>query len=163
MEIWTRQADQLGWAPWPDVPQGLAAVVAEPEVRQILLVTTAPDADHAAVVAVLRLIQALGGREVTVASPHPSTDWATSLEPLGVDHLWVVDQGSVDRATRLRNPTEVRGDICPHLHARSSGATTLSVCGRHQDRLVLARHHLESWCLNGGDDCPHLHGDGSDA
>lgn len=162
MEIWTRQSKQPGWTPWPDIPQGLAAIAAEPMDRQVLLVTTAPDIDQAALVAVLRLIQALGRCEVTVASPHPSTDWAASLEPLGVDHLWVVDQGPMDRGTRLRNPTEVRGNICSHLHARSYGATTLSVCGRHHDRLVLARHHLETWCLSGGDGCPHLQRDGSD-
>jgi hypothetical protein len=108
------------------------------------------------------LIQALGGCEVTVASPHPSPDWAASLEPLGVDHLWVVDQGPMDGATRLRNPTEVRGDICPHLHTKPCSATTLSVCGCHHDRLVLARDHLETWCLNGADGCPHLPGDGFD-
>ena len=162
MEIWTRQPDQLGWTPWPDIPQGLAAIAAKPDARHILLVTTAPGPDHATLIAVLQLIQGLGGCDVTVASPHPSTDWAESLEPLGVELLWVVGQGPMDRATRLRNPTEVRGGICPHLHAKSSSATTLSVCGCHHDRLVLARHHLEAWCLNGGDNCPHLHGDGFD-
>jgi hypothetical protein len=162
MEIWTRQTDRLGWTPWPDIPQGLAAIAAAPAVRHVLLVTTAPGPDHPALVAVLQLIQALGERDVTVASPHPSTDWIESLEPLGVDHLWVVDQGPLDRETRLRNPTGVRGDICPHLHAQSSGAATLSVCGCHHDRLVLARRHLETWCLIGGDGCPHLHGNGYD-
>jgi hypothetical protein len=162
MEIWTRQSDQLGWIPWPAIPQGLAAIAAVPGARQALLVTTAPDADHPAVVAVLQLIQTLGRCEVTVASPHPSTDWAESLEPLGVDHLWVVDQGPMDRAARVGNPTEVRGNICHHLHTKTRGTTTLSVCGCHHDRLVLARYHLETWCLTGGDGCPHLHGDGFD-
>ena len=162
MEIWTRQSDRLGWTPWPGIPQGLAAIAAAPRTRQVLLVTTAPGADHSAVVAVLQLIQALGGCDVTVASPHPSTDWAASLEPLGVDHLWVVDQGPMDRTARLRNPTEVRGGICPHLHTKSRESSTLSVCGRHHDRLVLARHHLETWCLAGGEGCPHLQGDLSD-
>lgn len=162
MEIWTRQSEQLGWTPWPDIPQGLAAIAAKPDARHdVLLVTTAPGCDHATLIAVLQLIQGLGKCDVTVASPHPSTDWAETLEPLGVDHLWVVDRATMVHTTRPGNPTEIRACICPHLHAKSSGTTTLSVCGCHHDRLVLARHHLESWCLTGGDGCPHLHRDGS--
>ncbi|MBE0616330.1 MAG: hypothetical protein IH608_00195, partial [Proteobacteria bacterium] len=32
---------------------------------------------------------------------------------------------------------------------------TLSLCGRHRDRMVLVVRHLERWCLGDHETCPH--------
>ena len=162
MEIWTRQREQLGWTPWPDVPSGLASLVDVPDA-QVLLRTEAPDVEHDLLVATLRLVQALAkDGNVVIASPHPSADWVESLKPFSVDQAWVVERRGARRPPAIENLSELVQGICPHLHTKTIDGTTLSVCGCHLDRMVLARHHLDRWCLLGDSECPHRRPGGSD-
>ena len=156
MEIWTRQREQLGWTPWPDVPRGLASLL-DVSGAQVLLLTEAPAAEHDIIVAALRLVHALAkdGGNVVIASPHPSADWVESLKLFGVDQVWVVERRGARRSPALENVSELGKGICPHLHTNTDGGITLSVCGCHRDRMVLARHHLDRWCLLDKRDCPH--------
>jgi hypothetical protein len=60
--------------------------------------------------------------------------------------------------TPLDHVVELGGGICPELHAKHEQEVTLSVCGRHKDRMVLARHHFDCFCLAKKEDCPHWQG-----
>lgn len=162
MDIWTRQHDQLDWTPWPDVPRGLAKLLDTPDA-QVLLLTEAPDIEHDLLIAAVRLVHALvaNGGSIVVASPHPSVDLIDSLRPVGVDHVWVVERPGFGRKASIQNVSEISATVCPHLHSKTGGGTTLTVCGRHHDRMVLARHHLDRWCLRYNGECPHRRrGDG---
>ncbi|MBN2499051.1 MAG: hypothetical protein JXR96_30960 [Deltaproteobacteria bacterium] len=157
MEIWTRKRDQLGWTMWPDVLRGLASLRDAPDAKVLLYVET-PDEEHDRLVAALKLIRGLeqGHRDIVLASPHPSSDWVDSLRSFGVDHLWTVGHRGADGPAGLDRIAQIQGGVCPHLHSRTARGVSLSVCGCHHDRMVLARHHLDRWCLRDGRGCPHL-------
>jgi len=164
MEIWTRQRDQLGWTPWPDVPRGLASLLDAPD-EQVLLLSEAPDVERDLLVAAIRVVRALArnGGHVVVASSHPFAGLLDELTPPGVDQLWVVERHEAKRKATIENVSEIGGGICPNLHTKTENGTTLSVCGRRHDRMVLARHHLDRWCLMNPGGCPHRDHGGGDA
>lgn len=156
MELWTSQREHLGWTPWSDVSRGLASLLDAPNA-QVLLLTEAPEAEHDLLVAALRLVHALAanGAEVVVASPHPSADLIESLAPCGVDQVWVVERRNAQQASTLVNISALGQGVCSELHAKTEDGTTISVCGCRRDRMVLARHHLNRWCLGNKESCPH--------
>ncbi|MFO8071759.1 MAG: hypothetical protein R6V85_07770 [Polyangia bacterium] len=156
MEIWTRQRDQPDWTPQPDVPRGLAVLLDAPDV-QVLLLCEAPDVERELLVAALRLVQALGGDggAVVVASPHPSAELIETLAPYDVDQVWVVERRGARRTAIPKNASELGRNVCPHLRTETRDGTTLSVCGRRRDRLVLGRRNRERWCLTNNAGCPH--------
>lgn len=158
MEFWTRDDDQLCWKEWPDAVQGLARLPAS-RLAQVLLFSLEPDAELPSLVATVHLVRKLVGRAVTliIASPHPSEEWVRPLRESGIDHVWLVERpGSEERVRSAPTPVqEIKSRICPALHSHTSARTTLSLCGCHQDRMVLARYHLERWCLRGHEQCPH--------
>ena len=162
MEIWTRQEGELGWKPWTDMLQGLASL-SRPWAGAVLLVCESPDVEMTSVLATVSLIRRLTGptTAVIVGSPHPSKEWLTPLAGAGIDQAWILDGhigGSHSPGDRVGEPA-VAANICPALHSRTAEGTTLSVCGRHGDRMVLAHHHLHRWCLGRYLDCPHWRGE----
>jgi len=163
MEIWTRQREQMGWTPWPDMPRGLASLL-DVHGAQVLLLTDAPETEHDALVAALKLVHALARDDcnVVVASPHPSAGLIESLASCDVDQVWVVNGRHSRRTAPLENVLGLDHDVCPYLHTSTEDGTTLSVCGSHHDRMVLARHHLDRWCLKNDGNCPHRRHNGSD-
>jgi hypothetical protein len=78
-----------------------------------------------------------------------------SLRKSSADQIWAVEPHGFGRSHRIERVSEVGGNICPYLHAKTEGKITVSVCGGQKDRLILARHHLDRWCLAGEEDCPH--------
>lgn len=164
MEIWTRQGDQLGWTPWPDVPRGLARLLDAPN-EQVLLLSEAPDVERDLLVATIRVVRALARNRghVVVASSHPFAGLLDELTPPGVDQLWVVERRETMRKATIENVSEVGRRTCSNLHSKTEDGTTLSVCGRRRDRMVLARHHLDRWCLMNPDSCPQRDEGGGDA
>lgn len=156
MEIWTRQREQIGWTPWPELIPGLSSLIDEPDA-QILLHTEAPDMERELLIETLRLIHRLAPKtmSVIVASPYPSADLRKSLVPHKVDQFWVMEPHGAFGTATIGNVMEVADSLCPALHTLIEKQTTLSVCGCHHDRMVLAKHHLERWCLKGKERCPH--------
>lgn len=158
MELWTRRARRSAWMEWPSVLQALASLQSQPE-PEVLLLSEAPDAELAEITAALRLVRQLVPHAATVivASPHPSSGWRVRLHDLGVDHLWLVES-AVGAGAQRPPPTqgqEIDKRVCPALHAQTRDGRTLSVCGRHEDRLVLASRHMTEWCLGNHRACPH--------
>lgn len=162
MEFWTSTREQFGWRQWPDVVQGLLGFC-ESSHGSVLLVSDRPDEEIESLLATVGLVRQLAGKDVSivVASPHPSEEWLGPLKECGIDHVWVIDRSTRPKADRLDGPGKLEAPraICPALHVRTGERLTLSVCGRHGDRMVLARHHLERWCLGRNEDCPHWRGD----
>lgn len=158
MELWTKKHDGPCWMEWPSVLQALAALNEDAE-SDVLLMSLAPDAELAEITAALRLVRRLvpHAASVIVASPHPSNGCQLHLHSLGVDHIWLVDdQLRPDAPGTAPTPVQEIGDrVCPALHAQTRGGRTLSVCGRHEDRLVLAPRHMTEWCLAKHKSCPH--------
>lgn len=163
MKIWTRQADGGDWRPWSHPELGLEAVAgASPRVAAILVVGLGPP-DDAPLLASIRLARRLaaGPLEVVAASAHPTLRWVESVRQAGADLALLVNPPAQDRWSRklpLDGAVALCGAICPALHAQHEQDLTLSLCGRRQDRMLLARHHLERWCLAAKEACPHYRG-----
>lgn len=156
MEIWTRQRDQLGWTPWPDVPRGLASLLDAPD-EQVLLLSEAPDLERDQIVAAIRVVHVLArdGGHVIVASSHPFAGLLDELAPYGVDQVWVVERRQMKQcAATIKNVSEIGGGVCPCLHTKTENGITLSVCGARHDRMVIGSHHLNRWCLLNSPGCP---------
>ncbi len=149
----------MSWKEWPDAVQGLAALpVSAP--AEVLLLALQPDRELPELLAAVRLIRERAGSPVRVvaASPHPSGEWLGPLWDVGVDAVWWIERPGTRKPQANRvagRPQEVRGEVCPALHSRTQDGVTLSVCGRHGDRMVLAARHLERWCLRHHVECPH--------
>jgi len=162
MEMWTCDG-QGKWKRWSHAGLGLEAVAcAGPAVAQVLVVESDPDEDEQ-ILAAIRLTRRLASPAVTVVagSEHPSADWRESVRRAGADRALLVPLAT-KRGRRMSGPLEGAqelGDgICPELHALHDPRCALSVCGRHSDRMVLARHHFVRWCLAGKETCPHWQG-----
>ena len=163
MEFWTRKKECRKWRWWPDVVRGLAGIGRE-EPAGVLLVSQRPLEEMDCLMATLRVVRRLArnGVSVEVASRHPSDSWILPLKQAGVDRVWVLGPAAAS-AGNHPGPgclTEVPEHLCPGLHARPAGGAELSVCGCHRDLMILASHHLQSWCLGRYPDCPHWRGAG---
>lgn len=162
MELWTRAEGELCWKEWPDALQGIAALRGLP-AKEVLLLTLRPDEEAAELLAAVRLIhetRETGGApvRVIVGSPHPSDDWVAPLREAGIDQVWWVVPPGGPRGRGRCSPgpaASVGQQVCPALHAGTEGGTSLSLCGRHDDRMVLGSGHLERWCLRRHRECPH--------
>lgn len=160
METWTR--DEHGaWRRWSHPGLALEALAnpAAPRMVSLLVVGTGPDDDEQLFAAV-RLARRLatGPLQVVAATAHPSAPWRESVRAAGADLALLVSRPKTGRSSKeppLEHVVELGGGTCPALHAKREREITLSVCGRHADRLVLARHHVERWCLAKQQDCPH--------
>lgn len=160
MEMWARE-DSGGWTTWNHVAEGLDALAAG-TFTAVLLVVTGEPADDRATLPVIRLAKRLSPAPVAlmVASPHPSAAWYASTRDAGADQALAVstEPGAVATAPPLEGSAEIGETLCPALHVLHTKGATLSVCGRHHDRLVLARHHFDRWCLGTKECCPHWRG-----
>jgi hypothetical protein len=159
MEMWTR--NEAGeWRRWPHVAPGLDAVAsAIPRVDRVLVVGRTPVEDDRAVAAI-RLSRRLAGGSLTVIAgqERPTRAWREAVCAAGADSALVVarrDEYEGRPDPPLDDAREVGADVCPELHVVHERGVTLSVCGRHRDSMVLARHHLDRWCLAAHDQCPH--------
>jgi|GEM_PF-1608538 len=164
METWTKDTSGDGWRHWTHPVLGLDAVTgARPRVTEILVVGLGAS-DHEQLIASIRLARRLatGPLEVVAAGAHPTQSWFESVQKAGADLALVVswpEPGRWSQEPPLRDVAELGGAICPELHARHEQDVTLSVCGRHRDRMVLVRHHFDRWCLANKEDCPHWQGE----
>jgi len=162
MEMWTSGKDGT-WKRWSHAGLGLDAVAsASPPVVRVLVIGNGPEQD-AELLAIVRLTRRLAGGPVTVlaATGHPSARWRESVCQAGADRALLVP-GPTERAWQKKDPLdgaiEIGGTVCPELHARHEEQHALSVCGRHENRMVLAAHHFVRWCLAAKEECPHWRG-----
>ncbi|MBN1945743.1 MAG: hypothetical protein JW797_08695 [Bradymonadales bacterium] len=167
MEIWT-QYEPARWRRWADTGQVIESFDSWPPSTVLLVATREPD-ETERVCGTLRLFRHLanGRMRMMVGSGHPSAAWCASVLAAGADQVLLVprswergrqDERNPEEKPPLQQAIELDADICPALHVRRDGDVILSVCGRHADRMVLARHHLERWCLAAKDRCPHWGG-----
>lgn len=161
MEFWTRNPKQPFWRQWTDAIQCLCGL-GDTENGSLLLITDRPKCELGCLVATAGMVKKLAGDaiSITVASPYPTWEWITRLKDCGIDHFWTVQRtnGLKRRRIDVSRGLETGPSLCPALHVQVDGQITLSVCGRHCDRMVLARHHLERWCLSHHTECPHWQG-----
>jgi len=163
METWTRN-EKGRWRRWSQPGLALDLITSSsPRVVSLLVIGTGPEDDEQLFAAV-RLARRLatGPLEVVAASVHPSARWRESVREAGVDLALLVPQPQhclLCKKPPLDVVVELGVGICPELHAKHEQGVTFSVCGRHKDRMVLARHHVERWCLAKKEDCPHWQGE----
>lgn len=155
MEIWTRRSGG-DFSRWPDAVQGVESLAGAPAVA-VLFYSEAPDSEAATLAAALRLARRFAGEEcsLAVSSPHPSQEWIDAARRAGADRILVTQGDAGGRRGRVPLGRALEVEPCPALHVWTDGSTTLSVCGRHRDRMVLCQGHLERWCLGHNDACPH--------
>lgn len=162
METWTRN-EEHSWKQWSHPALGLDAIAnASPPVVALLVIATDAEDDEQLVAAV-RLARQLATTplEVVAASVHPSLRWLESVREAGADRALLVPRPNQCRRCKqppLDDVVELSGSLCPELHAKSEHKVSLSVCGKHNDRMVLARHHFDRWCLAAKEACPHWQG-----
>lgn len=161
METWTQ--DREGdWKRWSNPALGLDALAgAPPRVRAILVVGLGPPDDEQ-LVATIRLARRLAGGplEVIAGSVHPTALWRESVRRAGADRAFLVSPPSAwcPGKPPFGDAVELGDGVCPALHAGDDRKVAWSVCGRHNDRMVLARHHFDRWCLAANEECPHWQG-----
>ncbi len=152
MELWTRRGENLCWKQWPDALSGLASLL-DGFSGQVLVWSEAPSLEKTQLAEMFRLIRTLARSEVDViaASPHPTREWIEDGNGSRADHFWLVGHPN----PRSTNQEEIGAAVCPALHAASERGVTVSVCGRHRDRLLRTKTDLNRWCLGDYRHCPH--------
>lgn len=163
METWTRNEEGT-WRRWSHPGLGLDVLAnASPRVVSFIVVGLGLDDDEQ-LFAVVRLAcrLATGPLEVVAGIVHPSALWLESVRQAGADRAFLVPPPKNCR--RLEKPplddvVELSDGICPELHVKHGEDVSLSVCGRHKDRMVLARQHFDRWCFGKKEQCPHWHGE----
>lgn len=163
METWT-QNNKGSWKRWSHPGPGLDAIAsASSRMVSILVVGIGPEDDEQLLAAV-RLARRLasGPLEVVAGIVHPSARWVESVRKAGADIALLVPQPKpfeLCKTPPLYDVVELGRGICPELHAERAQGTTLSVCGRRKDLMVLARHHFDRWCFSNKEHCPHRLGE----
>lgn len=159
MEMWTQSTDGR-WKRWGHPGAGLDAIASSASGPAVVVVIATGPADDEQLVATIRLTRHVttGPVRVIAASEHPSPDWVESVRRAGADLTLFAprpDRSLFRCGPALQDTIELGGGICPALHACTQDEATLSVCGRRNDKMVLARHHFERWCFAAKEDCPH--------
>lgn len=157
MEMWTRNNSQVDWHECRDIMSGIAGLQSAGEV-EILFVSECPLHELEQLLNEINIVRRIFGKSATVivASPHPSRRWISSVKNADIDQIWEVSAHHEKYRKNLPDHTEqFANTACPALHIREEGGSTLSVCGCHHDRMILAHHHLQRWCLKNKDECPH--------
>jgi hypothetical protein len=94
---------------------------------------------------------------VCLITPHPTLDALHHLADWKQARLLVAflpARTDADPAQAIA-VGELCESVCPLLHCTRGNNVVLSVCGAHNDRMVLAEHHMQAWCLTGHAQCPH--------
>lgn len=162
METWTR-TENGGWKSWKHPGLGLDALTRSAKPVATLLVVAGEPEDDEQLLAAVRLARRLatGRLEIVAGSVHPTARWLEAVQVAGADRALLVARPERHRlwgSPQLDDAVELGTHICPELHATQEQGTALSVCGTHRDRMVLAWHHFERWCLRNKEDCPHWRG-----
>ncbi len=166
MDTWTQDEDGA-WRRWSHPSLALDAIASSrTNVRKLLLVQT--DArDDERLLAMIRLARRLAASALRVAAAHahPSRAWAEAVAAAGAEQAMFVPRSDGELFVKdpLSGAELLDEGLCPALHARRAERGTLSVCGRHRDRMVLAPRHFGRWCLRGKHACPYWNGEGSEA
>ncbi|RJO68787.1 MAG: hypothetical protein C4523_06925 [Myxococcales bacterium] len=159
MEVWVKTIPGDSWRRERGALIALERLT-EGKEAALLLVADKPDLDLPQLLATLRLMQQLSidAERIALATASPSAAWLAPLAEGGLKHLILRSKKAPEQPDEGRRVAvaELLHHLCPYLHARTSNGVTLSACGLGHDRIVLADHHLDSWCLHQGHGCPHL-------
>ena len=160
MQLFSRKPGDTPWQGPADPITGLAAV--NDEVSDLVLHVEWPILQAARLAGAVRLTRRLGGDRIRIgiATPHPAGEWLAEAFRAGADDL-VICPGAPAQVLLAFLPAARRcrlEDCCPHLHQRIRHNLPMCVCGRHRDRMVLAGHHLDRWCVGDVASCPHRSG-----
>lgn len=145
MKLFMKRPGQAAWQGYAEPLLGLAE--ATEDVCDLVFAVEWPILEVAPVTGAVRLARRLldPGVSIGIATPHPAGEWLSAAFEAGADSLMMAPD----------SPRYALGDCCPALHQRVRQNEPLSVCGRHRDRMVLAAHHLDRWCLGNHASCPH--------
>jgi hypothetical protein len=158
MDTWTQDEDGA-WKSWGHADLALDALADDQaRIPRVLFVET-DLSDDGRVLAMVRLARRLtdGTVSVMAAHSHPTRAWIASILGAGAEQALFLPKpnGGPRPTVPLVGAESLDDAICPALHARLDERVTLSVCGRHHDRMVLARCHFDRWCLRAKHACPY--------
>lgn len=157
MELWMRNGNGSSWEHWRDVLVGIEQA-ARAAPRAVVFATTGDPAEEPALLSALRLVRRLAASvpDVVVMSAHPSKAAFEKVAEEGSAQMYLLSSAKFGDGPPVRVERDrVSSAVCPALHVCPEGGRVLSVCGRWYDKMVLARHHLNRWCLDRHDSCPH--------
>lgn len=159
MQIWTKEEGNSTWKRQCGAVRALDQFSEHPALSLVFYVDK-PDLDTPQLGAAIRVAFQVGFRleQLIIATTHPSLSWLEPLRSIGINDVVLCaefDSSAPNKGSAI-SLAALSEKLCPHLHARTSGKTTLSVCGAGNDRIVLARRHIRDWCLRHAEGCPHI-------
>ena len=162
MKMWTLNEGQMNWKQWPDSIQAIESVSGTWK-GQVLVYSERPTAELKALIAIIRILRNICCNEVAIiiGSPHPDQSWIDILKEAGTDYVWQMDTHyakSTPHVACIDSSVQLDERPCPALRAMDSNGVTLSVCGRRNNRWILARHHFHRWCFGKYSGCPNWRG-----
>ena len=141
---------------WSEPLFGLAEV--PDDATEVILMSDWPILDCVRLTSAVRLVKRLIHSDcpVGIATPHPTSDWLKEAFLAGAEYLVVTPPGP---SKRWKNDVLAEHhhleECCPGLHQRVRHNQPMSVCGCHDDRMVLSDHHFSRWCVGNFSSCPY--------
>jgi len=156
MILFKRDSTGAGWEEYKGLLSGLFNAANNPPV-EIAAFSIDPEAEMDEIVGFMKIAPAIGisPYRVILITPHPTLDSLKMVAAERLSRLIVSSKAPDANTSEVFNINDVLPTTCPLLHFHRSENVPLSVCGAHNDRMVLAPHHMHSWCVTGYKDCPH--------
>lgn len=119
--------------------------------------STEPETEMDEIIGLMKIASEIGVSPecVILITPHPTLDVLRMASAEKLSRLLISSKPLVENTNEVLNIIDKIPTTCPLLHFRKSENVPLSVCGAHNDRMVLAPHHMHSWCVTGYEECPH--------
>jgi len=156
MKLFKRDRTDTGWKEYGGMLSGLydAAGETRPEVG---LFSAEPEAEIDEIIGLMKISSELGisPDHVVLITPHPTLDSLKMVAAEKYMRLIVASRPPDGNAREDFSIENILPTTCRLLHFRKGAGDPLSVCGAHNDRMVLSPGHMKNWCVTGYAHCPH--------
>lgn len=146
------------WEEYEGVLSGLYAA-SRNQINGIGVFSECPEVEIDEIISFMKLLPALGipHDSVVLITPHPTLDSLRVAAESKLSKLILSTRPIPDTAESVQTfrTDDILSTTCPLLHFHIGENVPLSVCGAHNDRMVLVPHHMHRWCITGYRECPH--------
>ena len=156
MIIWLKNGDNGDWTSCPSILGGLENISSS-QCREILLYSDSLPEDIGEIESFLRLASRLNlnADNIIAATPHPSVGSLRALHSAGIKTLMITTiTGSKFETGDTYSLENISSTCCDLLHYRAD-KQPLSVCGAHEDRMVVGIKHIQDFCFKNHAACAH--------
>lgn len=156
MHIWVRNTENGEWVSYKNTLGELEKIPSNHH-REIILYSDKLPEKITEVENFLNLILKLKipVKNIIAATPHPSSMCVHELKNVGIKKLIITAiSGGVFKQGNVFMVDEISSVVCNLLHYKADDEPT-SVCGAHEDRMVLETTYIQKFCLANYSTCPH--------